>query len=244
MVKDLLRTPRGLAVLARGALILVLLGGCAVKHPTPNVVRGKQLFVAKCGSCHTLSHASTMGTVGPNLDQAFNQDRTDGLHDVRGLVYDWIQYPNVQGAMPAGLYRGQKAADVAGYVALVASVPGQDTGALARAAQQKVAPTPANGKLVFTGLGGCGSCHTLAAAGTSGTVGPNLGARLASDCKLPASIKARGSSLMQCISAAITKPSSYLPSGYPAGVMPSNFAQTLSKSQVQALVAFLASVSK
>ncbi|MBJ7597778.1 MAG: c-type cytochrome, partial [Candidatus Dormibacteraeota bacterium] len=131
-MNDLVRTPRGLAVLALGALLLVVLGGCAVKHPTPNVVRGKQLFVAKCGSCHTLSHASTMGNVGPNLDQAFNQDRADGLHDVRGLVYDWIQYPNVQGVMPAGLYRGQKAADVAGYVALVAAVPGQDTGALAR----------------------------------------------------------------------------------------------------------------
>jgi mono/diheme cytochrome c family protein len=33
---------------------------------------------------------------------------------------------------------------------------------------------PAAGAEVFTGAGGCGSCHTLADAGTSGTVGPNL----------------------------------------------------------------------
>jgi cytochrome c6 len=33
---------------------------------------------------------------------------------------------------------------------------------------------PAAGKVVFTGAGTCGQCHTLADAGTSGTVGPNL----------------------------------------------------------------------
>ena len=33
---------------------------------------------------------------------------------------------------------------------------------------------PVAGKLVFTGAGGCGGCHTLADAKTSGKVGPNL----------------------------------------------------------------------
>ena len=32
----------------------------------------------------------------------------------------------------------------------------------------------AAGKEVFLGTAGCGSCHTLSDAGTSGTVGPNL----------------------------------------------------------------------
>jgi plastocyanin len=32
----------------------------------------------------------------------------------------------------------------------------------------------ANGKKLFVGKGTCGSCHTLARAGTRGTVGPNL----------------------------------------------------------------------
>jgi uncharacterized cupredoxin-like copper-binding protein len=118
--------------------MLVGLGGCALKHPTANLVNGKQLFVAKCGACHTLRRAATTGTIGPNLDYAFRQDRLDGFKskDFEGLIAYWIQYPNVQGAMPPMLYKGQKAQDVAAYVAAVAAMPGEDTGALGNAVAQ------------------------------------------------------------------------------------------------------------
>lgn len=134
MVRALART----AAVVPGAVLLVALGGCAIKHPTANVVQGKVLFSKSCGSCHTLSHANTSGIVGPNLDDAFRQDRADGVKStsIQGLVDYWIQYPNIQGAMPAKLYTGQKAQDVAAYVAAVAGVPGQDTGALATAVAQ------------------------------------------------------------------------------------------------------------
>jgi mono/diheme cytochrome c family protein len=229
-------------MLAPVAVLLLALGGCSLKHPTANVVHGKQLFVTKCGVCHTLSHASTTGNIGPNLDVAFRQDRADGIKStsIQGLVDYWIQYPNSQGVMPAMLFKGQDAQDIAAYVAAVAARPGQDTGALATAVQAKVSPTPAAGKTIFTGVGGCGACHTLAAAGTSGTVGPNLSTRLVSDCASTASKKIRGATLQQCISTSITKPYAYLPSGYSAGVMPNTFSQTLSPTQIQALVAFLA----
>src|SRR5437763_15425528 len=141
------RSVHSLAVLIPGALALFAAGGCAIKHPTADLVRGKQLFVSKCGSCHTLSHAATSGTVGPNLDDAFRQDRADGVKStsIQGLVDYWIQYPNTQGAMPAMLFKGQDAQNVAAYVSQVASIPGQDTGALATAVQT-VAQKPVSEK--------------------------------------------------------------------------------------------------
>ena len=227
------------------ALVLIGLGGCAIKHPTADLVKGKQLFITKCGVCHTLSHASTTGSVGPNLDDAFRQDRKDGEKStsIEGLVDYWIQFPNSQGVMPARIFTGQDAQDVAAYVGQVASIPGQDTGALAAAVKLTVPVTAASGKTVFTGVGGCGACHTLAAAGTTGTVGPDLTARLAKDCASPASQKVRGASLTQCIMTAIVKPYAYLPAPYKAGIMPSNFSQTLSSTQLKALVKFISSVT-
>jgi plastocyanin len=137
MVSALARKLRSPVGLLSGAVMLLVIGGCAVKHPTADVVNGKQLFVAKCGSCHTLSHAGTTGAVGPNLDDAFRQDRADGVKStsIEGLIDYWIRYPNSQGVMPPKVVNGQDAQDVAAYVAKVASIPGQDSGALAQAVQ-------------------------------------------------------------------------------------------------------------
>jgi mono/diheme cytochrome c family protein len=241
MVKSLGR----IGTLMAAAVVAVILGGCAIKHPTADLVTGKQLFATNCGSCHTLAHANTTGTVGPNLDDAFRQDRIDGVKStsIQGLVSYWIEYPNTEGVMPAMLVKGQDAQDIAAYVATVAARPGQDTGALASAVAVKVNPTPAVGKQIFTGVGGCGSCHTLAAAGTTGTVGPNLNT-LKAACAAPASQQARGATLEKCIETAITDPYKYIPPGYKAGIMPNTFSKTLSPTQIQALVAFLSSASQ
>src|ERR1700756_4309543 len=74
-----IRVFRSTVALLPLALVLFALGGCAVKHPTADLVKGKQLFIQKCGVCHTLNHAGTTGTIGPNLDVAFHQDRADGI---------------------------------------------------------------------------------------------------------------------------------------------------------------------
>ena len=233
--------------LVAGLAVLLAVAGCAssIKHPTANLVSGKVMFQKNCGSCHTLAHANTSGTTGPNLDDAFRQDRADGVKStsIQGLVDYWIRYPNTQGVMPKGIVEGQDAQDVAAYVAAVAAKPGKDTGSLATAGGV-TGTTPAAGKQVFTGVGGCGSCHTLAAAGTNGTVGPNLDKDLKSNCATPQSKQARGATLQQCIRTAIVKPYAFIPSGYKAGVMPSNFGQTLTPSEITALVNFLSTAAK
>ncbi|HEY5431231.1 MAG TPA: c-type cytochrome [Solirubrobacteraceae bacterium] len=234
-----------MATLLASGLALVLLGGCAIKHPTANLVQGKIMFQKSCGSCHTLAHAATSGTTGPNLDDAFHQDRADGVKStsIEGLVDYWIRYPNTSGVMPQKLVDGQSAQDVAAYVAAVAAKPGQDTGALASAGGV-AGTTPAAGLQVFVGVGGCGSCHTLGAAHTTGTVGPNLDTDLKANCATAQSKQVRGATLQQCIRTAIVKPYAYLPAGYKAGVMPATFAQTLKPNEITALVNFLSTAAK
>ncbi len=240
-------TRRRILVLVGLVMASLMLAACAgsIKHPSANLVTGKELFVSKCGSCHTLAHAATSGQVGPNLDDAFREDRADGYRSVaiQGLIDYWIRYPDSQGVMPAGLVEGQGAQDVAAYVGHVAAISGQDTGALALAGGV-TGTTPAAGKQVFTGIGGCGSCHTLASAGTNGVQGPNLTQRLASDCATAQSKKIRGATLQKCIYTAITNPYAYLPTGYKAGIMPATFKKTLHPNEITALVNYLSSVTK
>jgi cytochrome c oxidase subunit 2 len=83
------------------------------------------------------------------------------------------------------------------------------------------------GKQVFTGTGGCGACHTLADAGTTGAIGPNLDKGL----------KGKGAAFIRH---AITDPGSLNVPGYPKGVMPSNFVRILTRQQLDGLVSYLA----
>jgi len=53
-----------------------------------------------------------------------------------------------------------------------AAAAARDGGGGGGGEQQEEAPAGVDGKAVFTD--NCGSCHTLSAAGTSGTTGPNL----------------------------------------------------------------------
>jgi cytochrome c551/c552 len=94
-----------------------------------------------------------------------------------------------------------------------------------------------NGKTIFTGSGGCGGCHTLAAAGTSGAVGPALDS-LAGDAQ-----KA-GEDLDAFIKSSIVDPGAYIAPGYQDGIMPTNFGQTLSASDINDLVAFISASQK
>ena len=126
--------------------LAALAGGCSVKgSDNANLIVGKQVFVAKCGSCHVLARANTRGIVGPNLDEAFRQSIAEGLRrtTIRGVVEGQVHNPNPIGAMPKDLVGGAKLSDVASYVASVAALPGQDSGLLATAVAPAGAGKPA-----------------------------------------------------------------------------------------------------
>ena len=143
-----------LTLLATGAAAIAALSGCSAKNDNPDLINGKKLFVAKCGSCHTLARAGTKGTVGPNLDDAFRNPVHEGFGDsaIRGLVREWIAIARKGGVMPQNLVKGNDAQDVAAYVAAVAAKPGKDQGLLATAVGGGQSTKPAiaqNGKLTI-----------------------------------------------------------------------------------------------
>jgi mono/diheme cytochrome c family protein len=162
-----------LAALGACAALLVALSGCQVKDTPGNAVRGKQLFVAKCGACHVLRRAGTQGRVGPSLDAAFARDRVDGFHSdtIRGLVREWILHPNRAGVMPGKLYEGGDAKDVATYVALVAAKSGKDTGDLGNAIQTVSKPAVEKSGTLEIDADPSGQLRFTAPSAT-GTAGP------------------------------------------------------------------------
>jgi cytochrome c6 len=183
------------AVGATWLLLALFVAGCGtggLSQASGDQARGKELFIKgqtgkqSCGSCHTLADAGSQGKIGPNLDDAFGVGRSDrpgqGFKEstIREVVLGQIKYPAEpdQGAsdpaMPANLVRGQDAVDVAAYVAAVAGKPssGKQGGNI----------TAKDGKSIFSAAG-CTGCHTLADAGSTGTVGPNL-----DDAKPPKSL--------------------------------------------------------
>jgi cytochrome c oxidase subunit 2 len=87
-----------------------------------------------------------------------------------------------------------------------------------------------DGKAIFTGAANCKACHTLADAGATGTVGPNL------DQVVPDLSKAE-------IKESIVDPNAKITSGFSGGIMPGNFKDTLGDDGVNAVVNYLKEVA-
>ena len=66
---------------------------------------GRELFAARCGSCHTLKSAGTSGQIGPNFDE---------FKVTRPVVLAAIE--EGPGAMPSGLIKGADAQKVATFL--------------------------------------------------------------------------------------------------------------------------------
>ena len=203
-----------LVVCAVSVIGLAGLAGCDASE-NADIERGRELFLGggQCSQCHTLAQAGSSSEVGPDLDASFADARASGMDSdtIEGVVEAQIANPREvdendpdfeKTYMPAELVAGQDATDVAAYVASVAGVPGAEPPPLGEPPE------------VFTEL--CGSCHALQAAGTAGTVGPDLDEAL------------QGWSANE-IREAIVNPDAEIAQGYSAGVMPQDFEQQLAE---------------
>jgi cbb3-type cytochrome c oxidase subunit III len=179
----------GVGLAAIAAVVLLASSGCgyggvetASSHA--DLTNGQTLFSQKCASCHSLQAAAATGTIGPNLDNAFAGSRLQGYSEstIENVVLDQIRLGSgpiaaytkpehgVSGLtshqpMPPNIATGQDALDIAAYVASVAGTGGY--------VRQVNLSTLTSGADIFK-LGPCAGCHTMAAAGTKGTTGPNL----------------------------------------------------------------------
>jgi cytochrome c551/c552 len=93
----------------------------------------------------------------------------------------------------------------------------------------------AAGKAVFAS-NGCASCHTFKPAGATGTIGPNLDTAPTTDAKADGNM-----ALAAFVKESIVNPDAYIAKGYSKGIMPATFGQSLSKSDLNNLVAFIVS---
>jgi mono/diheme cytochrome c family protein len=96
-------------------------------HLNASQQRGRDLFARSCAVCHTLAAVKSVGRIGPNLDVRVGEDiggKTPAEHKAlaKGLVLDAIEKGRARGLgqMPAQLYQGKEAEEVAEFVATVA----------------------------------------------------------------------------------------------------------------------------
>jgi cbb3-type cytochrome c oxidase subunit III len=102
--------PQDLVTGSDADAVAAYVAAVAGKPPTTSKAStsGKDIFLANCGSCHTLTDAGTSGTVGPNLDQLKPGELTVQHQVING-----------GGAMPAfkGTLTPEQITAVAKYVA-------------------------------------------------------------------------------------------------------------------------------
>jgi mono/diheme cytochrome c family protein len=230
------------------ALSISACGTQKITVPKANaqLYHGAVLFSERCAGCHTLYAAGTHGSApnirtaqaisGPNFDVRCERP-------IDRVLYA-IENGGFSGAyMPQNIVVGQDAIDVAKFVSTYAGAKApqqigvvdctrRPIGQLPPGTGQAVASTSTTaagassgsasavsvkaGMTVFDST--CASCHTLAAAGSTGTVGPNLDQLKPSDALVTHQVINGG------------------------GGMPA-FGSSLSKTQIASVALFVSSVA-
>jgi mono/diheme cytochrome c family protein len=219
----------------------------SVPKSNAQLYHGAVLFSERCAGCHTLYAAATHGSApnirtaqaisGPNFNVRCERPIDRVLYAIANGGFSGAY-------MPQNIVVGQDAIDVAKFVSTYAgakapqqigvvncssrpigqlpagsgqAVVSTSTTAAAGGSSSSSAVSVAAGMKVFD-TAGCASCHTLAAAGSTGTVGPNLDQLKPSDALVTHQVINGG------------------------GGMPA-FGSTLSKTQIASVALFVSSVA-
>lgn len=96
----------------------VAVGGVTL---TAQQQKGRELFSHSCSLCHTLAAANAVERTGPNLDNLIPEvAKTDAGRKAFVLSAILEGRARGKGSMPALLYQGKEAEDIASFVAAVA----------------------------------------------------------------------------------------------------------------------------
>ena len=206
---------------------------------------GKELYVTKCASCHTLDGTPR---VGPSWNKLFgtkhkNPDGTEQLVDenyIKDSILNPAAYivPGFSNQMPS--FAGQVSdKDIDGIIAFIKTLDGTQKVELPTAPKgpavdmSKMSPAE-RGKAIFNDAGNlCSTCHTL--DGTK-TVGPSLKGVYGSKVKL-----ADGTEVVAddaYIKESILQPQAKLVEGY-GPLMPNMFQGKLSDENIKDITEFL-----
>jgi cytochrome c oxidase subunit II len=147
------------------------------------------------------------------------------------LLFVALLFPAGVVGWAIGHYTGHHGGTVTVTVSAAATTTTPTTTAAAPTTTAAATPT-VDAKAVFTSAG-CGACHTLAAAGTSGKVGPDLDTAPAKDAKTA------GMALDAFVKQSIVDPNAFIAPGFTKGIMPATFGQTLTPAKIDALVTFI-----
>jgi mono/diheme cytochrome c family protein len=90
-------------------------------HLNAEQQKGRELFAKACVACHTLAAVKSVGRIGPDLDVRVGDDISTPAGR-KALVENAIAEGRARGLgqMPALLYQGKEAEEVASFVAAVA----------------------------------------------------------------------------------------------------------------------------
>ena len=163
-----MRRCKTLVLSAGGFLVTVLFSAAAPVaqqhgYTDAQIAEGRMLYQNNCGRCHNNDGA---GVVGVELFKQFRRATTDD--DIAKLIQNGIAGTS----MPSHRFSTPQALSV---VAFLRSMVGATPGAAAITTGRRssgLAGDATRGKTIFTGKGGCATCHKAEHAG--GTTGPDL----------------------------------------------------------------------